>query len=190
MTKEDLQVIKQIKQGDIDAFETVFRQFYGKLVNFATGILRDASLAEEQVQDVFTHLWEKKDLYREDIALFAYLLTATRNKCINIVNHRAVQKKYLSQTQIDYQAKILDYNYDDIEEERLEKIYAALALLPEKCRQVFELSRLQNLPHKTIASRLGISVKTVENQITKALKILRSELLANACLLFLIKLLP
>lgn len=179
---DHIQFVCGIRNGEVSAFEAVFNAFYAPLVNFARGILKDDALAEEQVQEVFVQLWEKRGGLKDEIVLFPYLITSVRNKCINQIQHRKVQKKYELHVRGE-RTDILHYEPNDVTEERLKKLYEALNGLPEKCRQVFELSRFQHLSHKEIAAELNISTKTVENQITKALKVLKKEMTGKALFL-------
>lgn len=166
----------RVKNGDEIAFENMFREYYPKLVNFAQGIIKDRDVAEEQVQEAFANLWEKRLALKEDLHVFPYLLNSVRNKCFNIVNRKLVENKYKAETQSAYQATVLDYSYDENSEELVKKLNESLTKLPPKCHEVFKLSRYEGLSHKAIGEKLGISTKTVENHITKALRILKENL--------------
>lgn len=179
MKDAHVQIVHRIKQGDTLAFEEIFNQWYPPLVNFARSILKDGPLAEEQVQEIFTRLWIKRHDLSDDLVLFPYLLTSVRNKCINIIQHQSVHNKFVSQAQREYQSQILNYDYADINEELIENLHRAINKLPDRCRDTFMLSRFHGLSHREIADQLGISTKTVENQITKALKVLKHEMLSK-----------
>lgn len=176
----NFQLTRRIKDGDIQAFEDIFNAYYSSLVNFSRNLLKDDSLAEDQVQEVFAQVWKKRETLNEQLPLFPYLLTAVRNKCLNILNHRLVQKNYLSQTQYENQRQLLSYDYNDLTEESIERMGVALNQLPEKCRAIFELSKFEGLSHKEIAAKLNISTKTIENHITKAFRVLKNEMLSKA----------
>jgi RNA polymerase sigma-70 factor (ECF subfamily) len=165
-----------IKNGDEVAFEKVFREFYPYLVNFANGILKDKPLAEEQAQEVFANLWEKRLALKDDLRLLPYLLTSVKNKCINIINKRLVENKYMSETQRDYQNIFLNYSHHEVSDDLIKQLHETLNKLPPKCREVFELSRFEELSHRAIGEKLGISSKTIENHISKALRILKENL--------------
>lgn len=168
--------VRQIKSGDTDAFETVFNAYYAPLLNLANGILRNKSLAEEQVQDVFLKMWESRDSIGDETKIFPYLITCVRNKCYDQIRHNKVRHKYLDHTQKSYQEQILNYNYNDLTDEVIQDLAEAVDQLPEKCKEVFRLSRFDGLSHKEISQRLDISTKTIENHVTKALRFLRNTL--------------
>jgi len=177
-------LIKEIKSGDEKAFEEVFRLYYGPLLNMGRGLTRDEQLAEEQVQEVFVRLWEKRETLKDDLKLFPYLLTSVRNRCYNLTRNNQVAQKYVNFQQKQYQDEILHYDYENEDDETIVKIHAAIENMPEKCQEVFKLSRFEGLSHKQIAEKLSISVKTIENHITKAMKLLKNELLLILITLF------
>ncbi|MBL3656305.1 RNA polymerase sigma-70 factor [Fulvivirga sediminis] len=169
--------IQRIKRGEKEAFESIFREYYTPLWNLAAGILKDDVLAEEQVQEVFIKFWEKRDDHQPTLKIFPYLVTSVRNKCYNYIKRQAVEQKYINHTQKLYQDQILNYQYEDLSEDLIRKMETVIASLPEKCKQVFQLSRFENMSHKQISDKLDISTKTVENHITKAMKVLKDSLL-------------
>ncbi|MEL6558649.1 MAG: RNA polymerase sigma-70 factor [Bacteroidota bacterium] len=185
MQEKDI-ITEGIRKGDEKAFETAFRQYYGKMMKLACGILKNEEMAEEQVQEVFTKVWEKRTELPEKLNLFAYLLTSVRNRCYNAIRNRQVEQKYIDYTQSRFQEQLLNFDYDDLDEELIEKLHQAINALPEKCQEVFKLSRFERLSHKEISSKLDISVKTIEKHITKALKVLRSQLVGVLKILILL----
>ncbi len=154
-------------------FENLFRTHFQHLVNFAAQYVIEQTIAEDICQKVFLTLWEKRTTIDPNQSIKSYLFTAVRNKCLN---HIRDHKKFRSQV-LD-----LDCGEYDLEEPVPEEADDALAAqvknaleqLPQKCRQVFELSKFQNLKYKEIAEELDISVKTVEAHMGKALKTLRT----------------
>jgi RNA polymerase sigma-70 factor (family 1) len=161
--------------GDEAAFEQLFRQFHPSLCRYAFTILKDTEAAEEVVQDVFLKVWEKRDSLTFTVSVKSYLYRAVHNGCMNL----AGKKK--KEVRMDEQPlKIVHQSaapVEDFQTRELEKaIASALNQLPEQCRKVFELSRFGNMKYKEIADTLGISVKTVENQMGKALRIMREQL--------------
>ena len=166
-----------IKNGDEQAFEEVFKRYYGPLLNLSLGILKDEVAAAEQVQEVFVKLWERRSSLTEDVKLFPYLLTSVRNRCYNYIRDQGVAKKYVNHQLQQYRDQIFNEEYELYDEALIKRLHKAIDKMPEKCKEVFKLSRFEGLSHKQIASRLSISTKTIENHITKAMKILKSELL-------------
>lgn len=159
---------------DKKEFEIIFKEYYERLCRYAEMILKDADSAEEVVQNTFVRLWEKKDKFKAEISLKSYLYKAVYNSALNEVKHKQVRNKYMEIKANETPA------YDQVNEHgsgELEKqISKALEKLPEQCRVVFKMSRFQELKYKEIAEILNISVKTVENQMGKALKIMRVQL--------------
>lgn len=179
-------IVRKIKSGDARAFEVVFKRHYQQLHNLAIGILKDSQLAEEQVQEVFVKVWERREQLRDELKLFPYLLTSVRNRCFNYLRDQQVAQKYIDYTQQQQRDQILRYDYEDLDEEVIAKLHAVINTLPDKCQEVFRLSRFDRLSHKEIAARLDISTKTIERHITKALKTLKAELLGVLKILILL----
>ncbi len=156
-----------------DIFEELFKTHFKPLCGFANKYLKDVDLAKEIVHDVFVKLWEKREQIDMNKAVKSYLYTAVNNKSLNHIrdNKKFVNSDYIIENETDW-------NYSDnlVELEIQEKITATLDSLPPKCREVFKLSRYENLKYKQIAERLNISVKTVESHMSKALKALRKNL--------------
>jgi len=158
---------------DKDSFEKLFREYFPPLISFARKILVDEDDAREVVQNVFVSLWEKRKEIDLSTSLKSYLFTSVHNRSLNVIRDR---KKFSSEELPD---KAGDWDVSaQIESMELEeKINGALQALPEKCRKIFELNRFDGLKYSEIAAQLKISIKTVENQMSKALKILREKLL-------------
>ena len=158
------------------SYEELFRNWYAPLCKMIFRILKDKELTEDTVQEVFVKLWEKRKDLKIEISLKSYLYRAAINAAYN---HLEKNKRYSKLTLEDVGAAKSAYNNTeaDLDAKELEtKIKETLALLPEACREVFILSRFEELSYKEIAETLGISVKTVENQVGKALRIFRENL--------------
>lgn len=164
---------------DKDAFEKLFREFFPPLLSFARKILVDEDDAREVVHQVFINLWEKRDKIDLSTSLKSYLFTSVHNRSLNVIRDR----KKFSLEEVPEMAGEWDVSTQIESMELEEKINEAIASLPEKCRQIFELNRFDGLKYSEIAIQLNISVKTVENQMSKALKILREKLLKYLTLL-------
>lgn len=161
---------------DDNAFERLFKEHFKALHAYANVMLRDDGLAEEMVQNVFLRLWEKREQLNVQTSVKAYLYKMVHNACLNHFKHNKTKAKYENyatyamEGQTDNAAKKLELR------ELEQRIAEALNDLPQQCRTIFQMSRFEELKYKEIADQLGLSVKTVENQMGKALKIMRVKL--------------
>jgi RNA polymerase sigma-70 factor (ECF subfamily) len=172
----DTEIVSAIRQGHESAFEQMFRTYYERLCHYANSLLKDEDEAEEMVQTVFLSIWEKRSELEITLSLKAYLYRAVHNHCLNKIKHYQVRE-----THREYSLYYQPQGYEAVTEtiygtELEERIEEAVSRLPEQCQLVFRLSRFEELKYQEIADRLGLSIKTIENQIGKALRILRSEL--------------
>lgn len=158
-----------------DLFEKLFKEHFVHLCNFAQNYVSDLDDAKEIVQDVFINLWTKRETITSDKSVKSYLFTSVKNRCFNFIRDNKKFRSYVLDIDIaDYE---VPFENDPFSESELQtKINKTINKLPEKCRQVFKLSRVEELKYKEIADKLNISVKTVEAQMSKALKVLREEL--------------
>jgi len=165
-----------LAQRDEIAFEQVFKTHFKRLHAYAFTILRDEVEAEEMVQQVFFKLWERNETLSLSGSVSAYLYRAVHNESLNYIKHQKVRSNH--QLHVAYSMKNeFEHPAKKVMAGELEKkIYSALNELPEQCRTIFQMSRFDELKYREIADKLGISVKTVENQMGKALKLLREKL--------------
>lgn len=173
-TEQD--IVGAIRGGDERVYETVFRQYYPLLCRYAYSVLQDYDEAEEVVQTLFVHVWERRNGLLISTSLKSYLYQAVHNRCLNQIKHRQVRAVYQQHVEQEPMPTVLSPMQAVVADELSGRLQAAIANLPEQCRRVFELSRFEELKYQEIADELGISIKTVENQIGKALRILRAEL--------------
>lgn len=174
-------------EGDIDSFKYFFDKYYNDLCNFVNIYLHDKILAEEIVQDIFVYLWGNKENLRINTSVKAYLFTASKLKSLNQLRDSRNQKRIIDQLGKSTAPDAVDFDDSFIDTEEFRKILdAAIEQLPPKCKEIFLLSKKEELSNKEIAEQLGISVKTVENQMTVALKKLREYLLPYRGKIFLI----
>jgi RNA polymerase sigma-70 factor (ECF subfamily) len=168
MDQTDEIIWGKIRQKDIKAFESYYKEHYKPFYLMACKYLKDSVLAEEVVNDVFMKIWEDGDKITIQISLKSYLYKAVINRSINLL--QKIKKEAQQRTDLNF---ISDEGYElkQIEENELKiKLYAAIDQLPEQCKKVFEMSRFEELKQQEIADKLGISIKTVKNHITHALK--------------------
>lgn len=175
------QDLKRIE--DQNHFSQLYFLYYMKLLRFSQTYVESEEEAKNIVQDVFLYLWEHFGMLNEVRSMEAFLVTMTKNRCLNFLKHKLFVesgKQLLQEAEESrmrlYALQQLDenLNYPEGIEELLKQ---AVAELPERCREVFYMSRIDGLKHKEIADRLNISVNTVENQIAIALKKIRARLL-------------
>lgn len=158
-------------------FEQVFKEHFKSLHAYAFTILKDEAMAEEIVQNVFFKLWDKREQTMIQSSLKAYLYRSVHNESLNYLKHRQVKNIYHTYTmrqQRDQSEWSPETGIDGKELD--ERIRKALNELPEQCRTIFQLSRFEELKYREIAEKLELSVKTVENQMSKALQLLRLKL--------------
>jgi RNA polymerase sigma-70 factor (ECF subfamily) len=165
-----------LAKRDESTFEQVFKTHFKSLHAYAFTILKDPDEAEEVVQQVFFRLWERSENLSIEGPVAAYLYRAVHNESLNLLKHEKVKSTH--RLHVAYSMKNeTDQASKKVTSGELEKkLHAALNELPEQCRTIFQLSRFNELKYREIADRLGISIKTVENQMGKALKLLRVKL--------------
>lgn len=176
MELQDEQLAAAFRQGDKKAFEALFRENYEPLCRFAYSFVNDRDEAEDVVQNLFVSFWEKKDDHEIESNLKGYLYRMTRNACLNVLKHKKVVERHAEGSVLSEWSHSEAASDLTIANELEGRIQHAIQSLPEQCRVVFELSRFENLKYAEIAARLKISEKTVENQIGKALRVMREQL--------------
>ena len=172
-----------IKEGNALAFDMAFKQYRELLFRHAYSILRDMDDTEDVVQEVYTDLWEKRELIPDSVSISSYLYRMTRNRVLNKLKHEKVIDKYLEHAV--YQRKI-ELQFSDqwvLEKELATIIETEIKKLPQRMQEIFLLSRQEGLSHKEIASLLQITEGTSKLQVSKALKILKSNILIAIALL-------
>lgn len=159
--------------SDLKVFNRVFHKLYSPLCSFAFKYVEDHSLVEDIVQEVFSKVWQQSSEIKIRTNVESYLYGAVRNACLNHIKHAKIVERHLV-----YESRKTDYTEVDFLEidELKDRIASVLDALPDRCREIFSMSREEELSYAEIADKLDISVKTVETQISRALKVLRKEL--------------
>lgn len=153
---------------------------------FAIQYVKDQDTAREIVQEAFVNLWEKRQSIDTDKSPKSYLSTTVRNRCINYLrDHKKFDRQMIEFEGLDSYTDHFDQDHL-VTDELKKKIEAATAALPEKCREVFLLNRMEHMKYQEIADKLGISIKTVEAQMSKALKQMREKLAEYLTLLLIL----
>ncbi len=169
-------LIVRLKNGDQIAFELLFHFYYPGLVMYSTQFTADRMEAEEIVQDFFVRFWQKHQQIIPSDTLKHYLFLSVKNGSLNFLKHKKIEEKYIrSMTELSNHHLVYDPDLY-IASELQEKIKNAIDLLPEKCREIFIMSRMRGMKNEEIATELNLSKRTVETQISNALKVLRVEL--------------
>ena len=165
-----------LKEGKETAFEMIFRTYYKSLCNYAYSFLSDKDEAEEVVQSSFLTMWEKRKDMDIQTSFKAYLYRVVRNSCLNVIKHEKIKLQHVSYEMAGGEPTHELVGQSVVASELEQKIYDAMNTLPTQCRLVFQLSRFEELKYQEIADQLSISIKTVENQMGKALKLMRVQL--------------
>jgi RNA polymerase sigma-70 factor (ECF subfamily) len=171
----DADLLARLRDGDHAAFEAIFRQWYEPVVRAANRVLHDPGVAEELSQDVFLELWRRRDTLAPDSSVAGYLMQAVRNRALNHLRHLQVQRK--SAVYVEALSEPAEQADADTQAGELQDaIRDAIAALPPRTREVFLMSRERNLRYSEIADALGVSVKAVEANMSRALRQLRDKL--------------
>lgn len=152
-------------------FEALFKQHYNALYAYAFAVCKADDVAEEVVQEIFLKLWERRYDMQIHTSWKAYLYKAVYHESLNAIKHQKVRSRYIGQQVTRDLPTVMEGDG-----ELRKQLQVAMQRLPEKCRTVFQLSRFEELKYQEIANQLGISIKTVEAHMGKALKILRVQL--------------
>ena len=168
-----------LKTGDIRLFEEIYNIYYPVLYNYAANITKEQTSAEDVVSEVFLKLWEGRNTIVIEGSLKSYLFKSVYHQCLNLLKHTRVQDKYR-----DFFHHHLPLNEDGkeyplssvIENEIGDILQKTIQQLPEQCRKIFIMSRIDGMQHEEIARELNVSMNTVRTQIHRALKKLRVEL--------------
>jgi len=155
-------------------FESLFKQYYQRLCSYAFTFLNDIESSEDVVQELFIYIWENQKPFFKTENIKFYLFTAVRNNCLKRIqkNSKIIIKELDDYDATDEITIQLDEDVTDKEPKVL--IAKAMSSLPPKCREVFMLSRMSGFTYQKIADALNISVKTVENQMGKAIRMMKS----------------
>jgi len=185
MQWDDAGITRALKNRDEQAFGNLFKTYFKQLRNYAFSFVQEQTLAEDIVQTIFLRLWDKIEVLNVGSSIAAYLYRAVYNESLNTLKRSKVRRSYhswLHRNRMD----LTDTAHKNLQLQELERqLRAAINELPEQCRTIFQLSRYEELRYRDIGLRLGISVKTVENQMGKALKLLRARLVEFLPLLML-----
>ena len=169
--------IRSLPVGNDREFEQLFKEHFKSLYAYACTILKDEALAEETVQYVFFKIWDIRLIAYIQVSMKAYLYKAVYHESLNHLKHRKIKAQYQQYAMHQHNKEGENASKKIVMRELEEKLREALNSLPRQCRTIFQMSRFEGLKYQEIAKELGLSVKTVENQMGKALKQLRIKLI-------------
>lgn len=175
---DDIQWVENIKKGDEKAFEILFKRYYSPLTRFAWRYVNSKAIAEELIQELFTILWEKKgewDIEGEN-SIRSYLYKSAKNLALNHLKHQGIRDIYESDWMDQKEIPKIEYRDTYREEQIRIAIETAIEELPKRSKMTYKLHRHDGLTYEEIANVMDVSVKTVESQMTRTLKILRERL--------------
>ncbi|HPG32368.1 MAG TPA: RNA polymerase sigma-70 factor [Lentimicrobium sp.] len=177
ITELDKVKLLALKNGDEQVFESIFREFYAPLCLHARRYLIDSDIAEEVVQDMFFKMWDRRDSLTINSSLAAYLYKSVTNHALNYLKYQKHIQKYQEYVGFRTDDNVSISAHDALVNSDLEKeLLRLIKSMPERRRMIFEMSRHEGLRYNDIAEKLGISVKTVEVQMSKALEFMRNKL--------------
>lgn len=160
--------------NDLSTFELVFNKHYEPLVIYANTFMKDLSESQDIVQHVFVSIWEKRESITIHTSLNGLLYKAVYNTCLNKIKQQKIRMNHAKDVQ--QKSEISMHSETIQQKELINKIDNAINQLPEQCAKIFKMSRVDDLKYQEIADKLGLSIKTVENQMGKALKHMRVHL--------------
>jgi RNA polymerase sigma-70 factor (ECF subfamily) len=167
----DQLLVDRVRQGDAGALELIFRRYGRLLLDVVHGYLAASDESEELIQDLFLWIWEHRASWTVPGELRPYLLTAARNRALNRIRHRRVEERLAGRVQSESTPDPLSALTGD---ELAAVVARAIAELPPRCREVFRLIRQEELSHREVVALLGVSSKTIEIHMTRALSAIRA----------------
>jgi len=172
----DEQLIELIAEDNPTAFKQLFNRYWEPLFAAAVHRLQSDELAKDVLQELFIDLWEKRRSLNIQSNVGGYLFTALKHRIINKIKAESTREKYEQMIIQFYETNSLATEHQFYRNHLQEEMEKKVGELPDRCREVFKLSRMEQLSHKEIGQKLNISPKTVENHIGRALKVLRPHL--------------
>ena len=173
---DDAELVVLLKKKDRRAFTEIYNRYSVLMFYKVNQMLREEEASKDLIQDLFISIWDKSDLIQENNNLSGYLYVGARNRVLKIIQRNNLHNDHLASLAA-YASEVSMETIQDINERELKVIVQReIDNLPQKMKQIFEMSRQDNLSHAEIAAKLGLSAQTVKKQINNALKILRTKL--------------
>ncbi len=174
--QDDQNLVKLLQKGNVTAFDSLFEAYSSKLYGFALKYFKNESDSEELVQSVFVKVWENRQSLKSEFSFKSYLFTIALNQIRKHFNKKATSFRYLESLQNDPELTEHPSLQNDDYESVLQQINQLIELMPPRRREIFMKSKLEGKSSKEIASELNISAGTVDNQVSEALRFIRSRL--------------
>lgn len=181
----DIKMLNKNSLNEEKVFELVFKAYFPRLKAFSLKFVSKVEVAEDIIQEVFVKLWENKDTIRDE-TFHSYLFTMVRNACLNYLKHEKIVNNHLQKTEDSGKEEALYYadffsdpHHQTIYNELVQEINRLKETLPQQTQVIFELSRFKGLNNNEIAEQLGITTRTVEKHITRALHIFKVHFAQN-----------
>lgn len=172
-------IVIDLKNGDEDAFNKLYRMHSKMLLSNVQRLVKDQEIAKELVQDLYLQIWERRGTIEPEKSFKSFLFTIAKNMVLNYLRKTAVDRRariYLMQNAVE----AYSHTEEDLYlKQSTELIKQAVQALPQQCKQVFTLSKLEGKSHQEISSQLGISISTINNHMVKANKEVRAYLLRH-----------
>ncbi len=166
-------LLNKLKNGERSAYKYLFSEYYSWLCNYVFNLTKNKSLSEDLVQEIFMNLWEKREQLNIKSSIKNYLFKSCHNQFLQYVRKEKVRIDFLNSVRWEVLFESYDNESQRLHEEKLEKLNSLINELPPRCKEIFVKSKLQKKKYREIASELNISIKTVENQMSKALHFLK-----------------
>lgn len=172
----DEELMKEIKADNMFAFDSLYKKYCNKVYNFGFSILKSTEESENLMQDVFLNLWENRHKVEKDTSIKSYIFTITYNSAISIIRKKTRESKFIeylmSLQEITEEPASVQLEYAEL----TNKLNDVINALPQRQKEVYLLHRVDCMKYSEIAERLNISVNTVENHMSRALKTIREKL--------------
>ena len=174
--REDSTLVQLLQKGNVAAFDSIFEVYSPKLFGFAMKYFKNESDSEELVQEVFVQVWEYRLTLKSELSFKSYLFTIALNQIRKYFNKKAVALRYLESLQKDPELTDNEIIQNDDYESTLQQINIIIEQMPPRRREIFLKSKLEGKSSKEVAAELNISAGTVDNQVSEALRFIRTRL--------------
>lgn len=184
-------VLKQLRNGKIEAYERLFKLYYPRLFNYANRFLADSFLTEDLIQEVFIEVWKRRTTFTGEKQFTSYLFTMVKNRCLNVLKRKVIEENYrskkaeLNSEELYYISFGVEENFEPMEKRLSAVIEEVISEMPERCQEAFRLKWLKGKKIREIAEIMDISTTMVDKHLAKGLEIARKKILPTLMLFYL-----